>query len=422
LGLDGFVVGAHELGDGEWWLWVETAAEVVGCATCGTRAVGHGRRLVAVRDLPVAGRPVVLCWSKKLWRCPEPDCEVGTWTESHEGIRPRRCLTERARAEMCRRVGEDEDSVAEVARSFGVGWETAMAAVRDHGQPRVDDPARLEGVEALGLDEHRFLSATPTKSTTWVTGFCDLDEARLLDVAKGNTAATVGEWLGDRPPEWRRRIRVAALDPHQPYATGLRRHLPGAELVVDHFHAVRLGNRAIDQTRRRVQNQTLGHRGRKDDPLYRIRRLLLTGAERLTERGSERLLTGLAAGDPDGEVGAAYLAKELLRAVYAAGGLTEARAALAELNAWCQEAAVPELTTLASTIRRWETQVLAYHTTRRSNGPTEAVNLLIENVRRAGYGLRNFDNYRLRLLLRCGVKWHTPVTARIRGRQPRLVA
>ena len=41
-------------------------------------------------------------------------------------------MTERARAEICRRVGEDGHSVAAVAREFGIGWHNAMAAVRDH--------------------------------------------------------------------------------------------------------------------------------------------------------------------------------------------------------------------------------------------------------------------------------------------------
>jgi transposase len=83
---------------------------------------------------------------------------------------------------------------------------------------------------------------------------------------------------------------------------------------------------------------------------------------------------------------------------------------------------VPELARLATTISGWQDEVLAYHTTGMSNGPTEAVNLLIEKVRRIGHGFRNFDNYRLRLILRCGVTWQTRRTARIRGRQPRLVA
>lgn len=53
---------------------------------------------------------------------------------------------------------------------------------------------------------------------------------------------------------------------------------------------------------------------------------------------------------------------------------------------------------------------------------TEAMNLLVENVRRVGHGFRNWQNYRLRLLLHCGVKWETPPTAKVRGRSPALVA
>src|SRR4029453_7143220 len=72
----------------------------------------------------------------------------------------------------------------------------------------------------------------------------------------------------------------------------------GPVSVADPFHIVRVANRCVDQVRRRVQNETLGHRGRKRDPLFRIRKLLLTGSERLDERGSERILLGLRVGDP----------------------------------------------------------------------------------------------------------------------------
>jgi len=54
-------------------------------------------------------------------------------------------LTERARTEVCRQVGQDGDAVAAVARDFGVGWQTAMRAVIDRGEPLIDDAARLEG-------------------------------------------------------------------------------------------------------------------------------------------------------------------------------------------------------------------------------------------------------------------------------------
>ncbi len=78
--------------------------------------------------------------------------------------------------------------------------------------------------------------------------------------------------------------------------------MPKARQVADPFHVVRLANDALDEVRRRVQNQTLGHRGRKDDPLYRARRLLVSASERITDAGRARLRGLLDARDPHGEV------------------------------------------------------------------------------------------------------------------------
>jgi transposase len=423
LGLDGFEVLAAQVVGGEWQLEVQTTATAVGCLGCGGRAELHGRRRVQVRDLPIGGRPVVLAWRKRLWRCREPACKVRTWTEQTAAIRPRAVLTQRARAEGCRRVGKDAHAVAAVARDLGVGWATIMRAVRDHGTPLVDDAARLEGVATLGLDETTFLKATRVAPTRYVTGLVDLEGGRLLDVVADRTRAAVHSWLDARPRAWLAQVGTVALDPWRGYASALVAPLGHARVVVDHFHAVRLANVVVDQVRRRVQQATLGHRGRKRDPLYRIRKLLLTAAEQLTQRGRVRLRAGLAAGDPTGEVAAAWQGKELLRAIYRAVGMPAARAALDRFYRWCDAVQIPELSRLARTVRAWEAEILAFHATDGcSNGPTEAVNLLIKKVKRVGHGFRNFANYRLRLLLHCGVIWQTHRTARLRGRSPRLVA
>jgi transposase len=423
LGLDGFEVVSAELVGGEWQLVVQTTATMVGCAHCGVRAKAHGRRTVRVRDLPAGGRPVVLCWRKRIWRCREPACSAQTWTERPAAIPPRAVLTERARAEACRRVGKDAHAVAAVARDLGVGWATIMRAVADHGRPLVDDPTRLEGVTALGLDETSFLKATRLAPTRYVTGLVDLEGGRLLDVVADRTRAAVAGWLGARTRDWLAQVGTVALDPWRGYASALVAPLGHARVVVDHFHAIRLANTVVDQVRRRTQQATLGHRGRKPDPLYRIRKLLLTAAEQLTSRGRGRLRASLAAGDPTGEVAAAWQGKELLRGVYAAGDLADARTALERFYRWSDGVGVAELSRLARTVRAWEAEILAFHTTEGcSNGPTEAVNLLIKKVKRVGHGFRNFANYRLRLLLHCGVTWQTHRTARLRGRYPRLVA
>jgi transposase len=193
--------------------------------------------------------------------------------------------------------------------------------------------------------------------------------------------------------------------------------------VVDHFHVIRLANAAMDEVRRRVQQTTTHHRGRKADPLYRIRRRLLAGHERLDPAAFARVLAWLDVGDPAGEVAAAYLAKELLRETFTAGNVFDARRRLTVFYDHCHSSDVPELERLARTVARWETPILRWHRTGLTNAATEGTNLVIKNIKRlSGFGFRNFENYRLRLLLRCGAPWqHRPV-ASIRPRHPRVSA
>jgi transposase len=207
------------------------------------------------------------------------------------------------------------------------------------------------------------------------------------------------------------------------YATALRTSLPHATGVLDAFHVTRLGFAAVDDVRRRVQQDDLGHRGRKDDPLYSIRRVLRRGHEHLTDTAWDRLLTGLDVGDVDGQVAAAWIAAQDLRLLYRAKTRDQAQRRLHRWLEHCADSGLPELHRLGRTIDAWRPELLAYFDTGGiSNGPTEAMNLLIKKVKRTGHGFRNFDNYRLRLLLYCGVDWHTQQPTRIRGRLPRLIA
>lgn len=217
---------------------------------------------------------------------------------------------------------------------------------------------------------------------------------------------------------------MAVLDPFRGYKNALDAMLPDATVVLDAFHVVKLGFTAVDDVRRRVQQQTTGHRGLRDDPLYRIRRILRRGAERLTDRAWERLLDGLDAGDnASGDVARTWITAQDLRRVYHAHDRPDAARRLDAVLIDAIFSGIPELVRLAKTLATWRTELLAYFDTGgASNGATEGLNLLIKKIKRVGHGFRNFDNYRLRLLLHCGVTWNTHRTTPIRGRLPRLAA
>ncbi|WP_306637160.1 MULTISPECIES: transposase [Micrococcaceae] len=131
---------------------------------------------------------------------------------------------------------------------------------------------------------------TGRPGTGTVTGIVDhtrdargVLHATLLDLVPGRSAKAYADWLKDRGTEFTARIKTAALDPFRGYANAIRYELPEAITILDAFHVVKLGSAMVDEVRRRVQQDTLGRRGRKGDPLYGIRRTLQIGAEHLTE-------------------------------------------------------------------------------------------------------------------------------------------
>ena len=420
LGLDGFRVLDVSEGPDEVLITIETTVDVVGCGRCGTRAESQDRKLVDMRDLACFGRPARLRWIKRRWRCVDADCDAKTWTEHSRHVDAQVVLTRRAGAEACRQVGEEARAVSVVAAELGVCWWTVMNAVIEHGTPLVDDPDRVGVVTQLGVDETTYLSAKPTHPTIYATGLVDLEARVLIDLVEGNAAADLRRWTAGADPAWLARIEVVATDLAESFRAGLSPHLAHARRVADPFHVVRAGNRCLDKVRRRVQNVTLGHRGRKHDPLYRIRKLLVSGAERLDERGSKRMLLGLRIGDPHDEVLGAWLAKESVRDVYLTDDPAVAATLLDKAIAGCRADDVEEIRSLGNTLESWRAEILAHHESGASNGPTEGLNLCVKRVKRCGHGFKRFEHYRLRVLLHAGgVTWPSrPRPPRIRTRSP----
>ena len=62
----------------------------------------------------------------------------------------------------------------------------------------------------------------------------------------------------------------------------------------------------------------------------------------------------------------------------------------------------PEVRRLGRTIAKWRSQIVAWHRSHVSNGPTEAVNNFVKRVKRVAFGFRRFDHYRIRSLLYAG--------------------
>ena len=374
------------------------------CLGCGVVARVKDRDKVLLVDLPVFGRPSRLLWRKYRWKCITTTCPMLTWTTDVPSIAASRlALTDRAGRWVTRQVGQHGRSVSDVANELDCDWHTVNNAVQAYGAPLVDDPARIGAANALGLDETLFVREGERHHKHWATSIVDVRRGVLLDMIEGRTAAPSIAWLAGRPQAWRDGIDWATLDLSGPYRLVFDTMLPAARQVADPFHVIKVVNTALDECRRRVQNDTLGHRGRKDDPLYRCRRLLTRADERLDDHGRTKLVGLLEAGDPHGEVRMAWHAKEVVREIYAHTDPVLAAAFVERLGLDLQHESCPiEINRVGRTLLRWKAQIVAWHTAHVTNAPTEAMNNLIKRIKRVGFGFRKFAHYRVRALLYAG--------------------
>ena len=383
---------------------VELIPSTQGCPECGVFAHVKDRRPVELVDLSMGGRPMRLVWLKRRFRCPESSCPMGSWTEDDPRIASKRLMmTDRAGRWITEQVGRCARSVSEVARELGCDWHTVNDAMVAYGGALVDHPDRFGTVEALGLDEVLMVKRGPFHRQEFSTQLVDVARGQLLGVVPGRSSAGPMAWLAEKGKAWRDQVRFATLDLSGPYRRVFTLMTPDAIQVADPFHLVMLANTKLDECRRRVQNETLGHRGRKADPLYRCRRLLTKAEQRLDEKGRYKLMGLLRAGDPNGDVATVWQAKEAVRELYAHGDPELALQWVMQRGRDLQDKDYPiEARSLGRTLSRWKHQIAAWHTAHVSNGPTEAANNWIKRVKRAAFGFTSFRNYRIRALLYAG--------------------
>ena len=385
-------------------LMIEQVVDGARCPVCGGATQVKERPVVRYVDLPVFGVPMHLAWKKHRLRCVSPECPKKTFSLSDHRIAAKNCLlTTRAAKWATEQVGTGR-TVKEVAAELACDWHTVNDAVTTYGKALLDaDRKRMNRTSAIGLDETKFVKLGSHSHADYATTVVDVEHHQIIEILPSRTYVDVAAWLDKQPQAWKERIDFGALDMSDTYAAVYSVVLPRAHQVVDSFHAVSLANRCLDAVRRRVQNEQTGHRGRRDDPLYRVRRVLLRGEEYLDESARQRLWSLLELGDPGAEVAIAYRIKERLRDFYRTADSDEARRLLEELKDHCLKKAMPpEVQKLGRTIKKWFDKIANYHLARVSNGPTEALNNLIKRIKRIGFGFRNFENYRIRALLYAG--------------------
>jgi transposase len=445
LDLEGLrVERVQRLEDGGRLVRVVTADETASaCPECGVFASAVKEYVCSrPRDLPYGESRIRLEWSKRRWFCREKLCRRGSFTESVPAVAARARLTTRLRSEAGRRVVDGScATVVASGRQVGLSWPTVMEAVREQAElvlpehlepvgvlgidevrrgrpkwrpkddsrpaddPRTDAPAEREraAAEAGSAQEPR---SEPAKARVladrWHVGFTDIGGTQgMLGQVEGRTADDVAYWLACQPAPWRQRIDCVTIDMCSIFVSAIRRILPHARIVVDHFHVVKLAGDVVDEVRRRVTTTLRGRRGRDSDPEWKIRNLLHRNKENLSPKAFAKLWNTLIDLDAPGvTILKAWIAKDKLRQLLALAGTNPDRSLishrLTKFYTWCADADIPELERLATTISTWWPYIENFIHTNLSNAKSEGYNRVVKLDARNAYGYRNPENQRLR--------------------------
>jgi transposase len=362
---------------------VKPDAFSVTCPVCGSHDVlQHGCIHRLWREVPIGPKPVVIQMG-----IPRVECrKCATIRQIGVGFADERRSYTRAFARYALELSRYM-TIQDVARHVNVGWDLIKEIQKSYLQKHFSRP-KLSKLSQIAIDE-----ISIGKGPKYLTVVLDLTTGAVVFVGDGKGAEAL-------KPFWRRlrrsraRIQAVAMDMSKAYIHAVRKNLPAATIVFDHFHLIKLFNDKLQQFRRWLFNRASAT---EKNILKGIRWLLLKNPENLVEARNEhrRLQQALELNRPLATV---YYMKEDLRQLWSQKTKNRAAKFMADWIARAKASGIGMLKKFAKTLQAHWDGILAYYDYRISTGPLEGTNNKIKTMKRQAYGYRDNEFFKLKIM------------------------
>lgn len=360
----------------------EKVSEFEVCPKCAVKSYSvHDRRWVDVKDQPIRGMGVKLQILKRRFRC--PNCKK-VFTEPVPGVRKGFRTTERFRRGI-KWACDNFKNLKRVQRahacSAGLIYKIFYEQLELKHREKMNDPWGT----TVGIDEHTWKKRRGKKrKTEYASLIVDYDRKRIAEVVNGKTVADLTEQLYHIPG--RENVRDATIDMCDPFKKFIKDFFPNAKITADKFHVLRLTNPMIITARTEITGD------QRSNP---IRQLLQRNRPDLKYFEKSALDKWLALYPKMKEI---YWYKESLYQLYRTKGFEKAARALTKLTDRMAHSKLDEIKKLRRTLMKWRQEILNYFKTKLTNARTEGYNRVAKGEQYSAFGVRNFINYRLRML------------------------
>lgn len=349
------------------------------CPHCGhTTTYIKDYRLQTVKDLTVAGKPLIVTVRKRRYICKE--CN-STFTENNPYIKrychfPQRFYFESIKETLTLQ------SFTSIARKVGVSVSSIIRWFDNINYPKAELPS------CIAIDEFKGNAG----SEKFQCNLSNPVEHKIIDILPNRDSEDLCKYFLEYPYEKRAKVKKVVMDLSTLFRSVAKKIFPEAKIIADKFHVIRIVTNSLENTRKRIQKE---FHDAKRKWFKRSRRLLLKQEYKLTDDDKIELNRML---NSSPELEKAWLLKEKFYEIFRKETRTEAKRELRDWLLLANQLSVPEFQHCITTFTNWSTEIANIVGENISNGFIEGSNNKIKVLKRISFGVQNFRRFRNRIL------------------------
>lgn len=240
----------------------------------------------------------------------------------------------------------------------------------------------------LGIDE--FKGNTGGEKYNLI--LTNLHDNKMSDLLPTRKKSDIISYFKRYTIEERQKVKVFVMDMTNNYKE-IAWLFPSAEIVVDKYHYVRQVYFALDAVRKRIQKEF------PDNKRLHFKRNKYVLWKKYSELSEDDKIVLRRMLDQSEDLYVAWSLKEWFIEIKE---LKREKHARKELHNWllsAEESNLPEFKACITAFRNWFGYIINGYRHKVTNGFTEGMNNNIKVLKRIGYGYRNFESFRKRILL-----------------------
>lgn len=382
LKLEGFLLLKAEEETDKIYFWIKSRRKTADCPKCKkrTKYIWQYGNWQQIKHFSLARKQIYLILRKRRFCCKRCHC---VFTERSWLIKPYARKTTALDNQIITDLADL--SFKAVSKRTKVSYHSQAKVLKEKINPFLANWREEENQEqiSLGIDEVSFAGFD------YLPTIANLNTNRLKAVLSNDRKTTLEACLKSIPDKIKAKIAEFCLDMNRPYALSIKKILPKARLVVDHFHIIQDANRRINEERRILQEYF-----KTKIPM----RIFLKNKEDLDKKGKAKINKYFKI-FPDLKF--YWEAKETLRDIYRLKNKPKARKRIQALITALTYSDDLGLRQWARTLNYWQDEILNYFDKKTTNAYLEGINCKLKLVKRISFGFRNKEIFIRKAILSC---------------------